>query len=288
MLIPVKYHKRNYPPHIRAEIDEVAGHFDVFKVSATRKFSLHTEYSYGKRKLESELLKKLSVLKNAQKDGVPQLWYSKQWAVAFAEFIKLLCDGEKPTIIEIHPPFSDYAETIEIFLQRYQYFEELVLSEFPCTMILLENRSGSIYKGGKFIISKGRDLRSLCDQISKKNLRLRIALDIPQLLTSYGGPGRLEPEEIRCILDRQNYLQAMTSCIHLWGKKTGITGRLVSHSGDLNTFFRHDIKKNIFLKWMSTFLHDGKSRYFVPEVNSSDSDLESIINDLEEVSITFV
>ena len=111
MLIPVKYHRRNYPPHIKAEIDEIAGHFDVSRMSAARKFSLHTEYSYGKRKLESDLLEKLPVLKNAQKNGVPQLWYSKQWAVEFAKFIKLLCDKEGPTIIEIHPPFTDYAET---------------------------------------------------------------------------------------------------------------------------------------------------------------------------------
>jgi hypothetical protein len=287
ILIPIKYHKRNYPIHIKPGIDEIAGHFDVSKISVTRKFSLHTEYSYGIRKLNSEILKTFSALRNAHNEGVPQLWYSAQWAVEFAEFVKLLCNGGKPTIIEIHPPFSDYIETIDRFLEIYKKFEESILTYSPETKILIENRFGSIYKGGKFLISRGQHLRSLCDHISAKNLKLRIALDIPQLLTAYGGANRLESKAIGSILNRQNILQSMTECIHLWGKRRCKSERIVSHQGDLNTYFDNAEKKAVFLEWMADFLKDQKPRYFVPEVNSSDADLQSIVNDLEKKEIKF-
>lgn len=287
ILIPVKYNTREYPPHIKPKIDEIAGHFDVAKISVNRSFSLHTEYSYGKRKLNSELLNTFPALQNAHKGGVPQLWYSDQWAVEFAEFVKLLCNGEKPTIIEVHPPFSDYTETIDQFLEIYEKFEETILTYSPRTKILIENRSGSIYKGRKFLISKGQHLRSLCDSICAKNLKLRIALDIPQLLTAYGGPVSLELERMRSILNKQSTFQSMIDSIHLWGKRRNEPGRLVSHSGDLNTYFDNAEKKEIFLEWLANFLKDEKPRYFVPEVNSSDEDLECIVNDLESKQIKF-
>jgi hypothetical protein len=201
--------------------------------------------------------------------------------------VKLLCNGEKPTIIEIHPPFSDYTKTIHQFLEIYQRFEESILDDFRKTRIFIENRSGSIYKGGKFVISKGQHLRSLCEHISSKNLKLRIALDIPQLLTAYGGPHKLNPDSLGSILNRQNILRSMTDCIHLWGKRKSESGRTVSHQGNLNTYFENTEKKEIFLEWIAKFLQDNKSRFFVPEVNSSDEDLRSIINDLEKKKITF-
>jgi hypothetical protein len=48
-LIPVKYGKKNYPSPIEANICEIAGNFDVKEISPTSPYSLHTEYSYGKR-----------------------------------------------------------------------------------------------------------------------------------------------------------------------------------------------------------------------------------------------
>jgi hypothetical protein len=113
MLIPIKYHSKSYPHHIKPEIDEVAGHFDVNKISVSRKFSLHTEYSYGARKLNSELLKNFQLIRESNKKGVPQLWFSVEWAIEFAKFIKSLCKKHSPQIIEIHPPFTDYAKSID-------------------------------------------------------------------------------------------------------------------------------------------------------------------------------
>lgn len=103
ILIPIQYHKRKYPDHIRPNIDEIAGHFDVHEISPNRNFSLHTEYSYGKRNLTSEVIKQFTTLQNSNKEGVPQLWYSELWAIEFAEFVKTLCNGKAPSIIEIHP-----------------------------------------------------------------------------------------------------------------------------------------------------------------------------------------
>lgn len=287
MLIPIKYRYLNYPCHIQPEIDEVAGHFDKTNLSTSRAFSLHTEYAYDKRRFDSELMSKFQTISSANKKGIPQLWHSESWAVEFAGFIKSLCGERQPTIIEVHPPFSDYTISIDSFLTIYKVFEELILTEFSQTKILIENRSGSRYRGGTFIITKGEHLRELCELITKKKLNLRIALDPPQLLTSYGGPQNLNPNRLEIVLNRQNPLQSMTESIHLWGKKKSAKGRNNSHQGDLNTYFDDSEKKAVFLKWLHNFLNDGNDRFFVPEVNSSDEDLRSIVDDLESYNIVF-
>ena len=68
MLIPINYHGRTYPQHIKPKIDEVAGHFDVSSISVQRKFSLHTEYSYGARKLNTDLIKDFILIDTAAPD----------------------------------------------------------------------------------------------------------------------------------------------------------------------------------------------------------------------------
>lgn len=287
MLIPIQYHSRKYPDHISPEIDEVAGHFDKKGINNSRKFSLHTEYSYGARKLDTDLIQKFPTILESNKNGVPQLWYSAKWAIEFADFIKSLCGENSPEVIEIHPPFNDYMGSIDNFLEIYSEFESIVLTYYPSSNILIENRSGSTYKGGKFIITKGKDLRKFCELVASKSLKLRITLDLPQLLTAYGGPQQIDTDNLSTILKRQNAIQSMTKGIHLWGKKKSSNGRTVSHAGDLNSYFEDQDKKGIFLHWLKEFLADGSKRYFVPEVNSSNDDLESIIRDLENYEITF-
>ena len=288
MLIPVKYHHKNYPDHIKPEIDEIASHFDVSAISPIRKFSLHTEYSYGKRRFDSEIIARFQTICNANKSGVPMLWHSEQWAIEFAQFLKLLYKENSPTVIEIHPPFSDYTESIDQFLDIYQVFEKIITELYRSASILIENRSGTIYRGGKFLISKGRDLRSLCDKIDERNLKLKIAFDIPQLLTEYGGSQNLSLKSLDSILNRQFAIREKTKSIHLWGKKRSEKGRLVAHAGDLNTYFEDSDKKQLFLEWLAEFLNDDIDRYFVPEVNSKEDDLWSIVSDLERVGIQFL
>ena len=71
------------------------------------------------------------------------------------------------------------------FVKLYMHFEEEILSTYPDVEILIENRCGSQHSGG-FIISTTGDLYRLVKLIEKYELRLRIALDIPQLFTAHG------------------------------------------------------------------------------------------------------
>lgn len=119
----VKYHNQVYPACIALRIEEIAAHFDTTGVNTSLGRSLHTEYSYGKRKLDSALMKAFPVLAEANKDGVPQLWKSLEGTDAFASFIIGLNGVDiVPRVIEIHPPFSDYADMTG-FVECYSLFE---------------------------------------------------------------------------------------------------------------------------------------------------------------------
>ena len=53
----VKYHTQSYPDDIPLRTEECASHFDSTTVTAELGLSLHTEYSYGKRKFNSAAFK---------------------------------------------------------------------------------------------------------------------------------------------------------------------------------------------------------------------------------------
>ncbi len=73
------------------------------------------------------------------------------------------------------------------------------------------------------------------------------------------------------------------------GKKGNDKGLRVAHSGDLNSFFYDDeVVKAMFLAKMINTFDDNIVRYFVPEVNSSNRDLCSIVNDLKESGFRFI
>lgn len=180
----VKYHSQEYPADIPLQIEECAAHFDISNVKATLDRSLHTEYSYGKRKFDSDLIRQFSTISDAQKNGVPQLWKSEQWAAEFAQFVFSLAGNTAPAVIEIHPPFTDYA-TFDSFLESYKVFENAVSERYPSTQILIENRCGSVYKGGKFMVSKLTEVETLCNLIVQHKLRLKVAYDVPQIYTAH-------------------------------------------------------------------------------------------------------
>ena len=124
MEIPIKYAKREYPEGIKPQIQEVAGHFDVPSIQPIMPFSLHTEYSYGRRKLSTDLLNEFETIRNSHHNSVPRLWFNKDWSKDFSKFVVKLVNGHpSPKIIEIHPPFNDYCNSIEQFLETYQIFE---------------------------------------------------------------------------------------------------------------------------------------------------------------------
>jgi len=281
----IKYHSQEYPADMPLRIEEIAAHLDVQKVAGALDWSLHTEYSYGKRKFDSEIVSHYPDIISANKDGVPQLWKSKAWASQFADYVIELVNGVKvPKVIEIHPPFNDYTD-ISGFVSTYSVFEEKIKEHFPDVEILIENRCGSVYKGGKFIVSKLQDVEALCSELSRTGLGLKIAYDVPQIYTAHNA--KTEGEYIS-LLERTKEIRPFIGGVHLWGKRLSETGRKVSHCGDLTSYFGDEAVKESFLMAFKDCFDDGTPRKMVLEVNSGNTDLNSIIADLKSVGVQFI
>lgn len=283
----VKYHKQTYPPNIPLHLEEVAGHFDIKKVCPDSSYSLHTEYSYGSRLFKNALLQKYPEIIQANKNGVPMLWKNKTWAEKFAEFlIELTKPVHAPKVIEIHPPFNDYMESIEEFIETYKVFEEIIKNTFTQTNIQIENRCGSKYYGGQFLISTVFQIKELCQHIASENLSLRIALDIPQLYTAH----QVTPKKCDGITELLHALKEVRQYIggvHIWGK-TLSNGRRIAHCGNLDTYFNNKALKQAFLDALHQLFNDNQTRNLVLEVNSSNKDLLSIMQDLDSAGFTYL
>lgn len=287
-LIPIIYNKKEYPRTIKSSIYEVAGHFDVKKLIIKGYYSLHTEYSYGARKYNSDIIRPYLSLREANIRGVPQLWFSKQWSEEFAEFIiELTSNCDAPSIIEIHPPFSDYSN-LETFIENYTLFNSLIKQQFSDTRFFIENRCGSVYHGGSFIISKINHLLELSSEIDRLSVDLKITLDIPQLFTAHN----ITPtnaDTVEELFKNIKKIRHNICGIHLWGKRKNPTGRPIAHNGDLNSYFDNDMEfKDRFLYLLYNAFDDEVSRFFVPEVNGKLDDLHAIVHDLEESGFTFI
>ena len=282
----IKYHSQAYPTNIPLRIEEVAAHFDIAKIQASMRCSLHTEYSYGKRMLNNAIITNFPALVSAQKDGIPQLWKNVQWAEEFANFIFCLVGNRgAPRVIEIHPPFSDYTD-MRGFIEAYSIFEQMIISAYPNVDILIENRCGSIYRGGKFIISRIEDMEELCGYIQSNDLKMRIACDIPQIYTAHKAQ---RTEEYIRLLERVSGLKAFIGGVHLWGKTKTSTGRRIAHCGDLNSYFEYDAAaKAAFLSEFAECFGDNAVRKMVLEVNSGAEDMRSILEDLLQAGVKFV
>lgn len=290
LLIPVKYNNRGYPSNITPKIQEVAGHFDKKRIAPKLAYSLHTEYSFGKRELKSALIENFNTLSTSHKDFVPQLWFNIKWAEEFIEFIqRLVGDNKPPKIIEIHPAFDDYCKSIADFIKIYEIFEKGILTVFSDVEIVIENRFGSRYRKGNFLISTAEDLFELHQLINTKKLKLRIVLDFPQLFTSYRlTTGLFTREKIESVIQSVTYFRESISGIHIWGKKKYGNKIARAHMGNLDTYFEDENLKEDFLRCVFSLLDDGKPRYFVPEVNSNDKDLAIIVQDFIKFGFKFV
>ena len=291
-LIPVKYHNKNYPDAIVPLLNEVAGNLDSKQILTHMPYSLHTEYSYMKRNLNSDLLSDLDELRDSHKNRIPQLWKSMKWSEQYAIFImRLIGDSIAPEVIEIHPPFKDYCRNVESFWERYMVFFNIISAKYPETKIIIENRCGTMYIGAPFIFSTCNDVLQLCQFLSTTNHELGVIVDYPQLFSAE----KIKMDNIRLdkILQFNENLKPyakIVDAIHLWGKKKSKdSNRWSAHSGDLNTFFSNDVeKKRNFIDSMKNTYCDEKARYFIPEVNTSENDLKNIVNDLLNAGITFV
>lgn len=284
----IKYHKRQYPDFIPLDIQEVAGHFDIAQVRADMPYSLHTEYSYGKRLFTNKFIESNTTLATAHKNGVPQLWKNSDWAEDFASFvISNVVRLREPEVIEIHPPFDDYTDNLHDFIERYKRFEDKVIEKYPNVKIQIENRCGSIYHGGKFSLSTIEQLIDLCEIIEKSKLNLRVALDIPQLYTAHVVSTKTSDKAIN-LLEKLFEIREYIDGVHLWGKNN-INGRRIAHNGDLNTYFMGDQDlKMKFLQSLEVLFSDDKVRHLVLEVNSSDKDITSIVSDLMVSNFIYV
>lgn len=281
----VKYHSQTYPADIPLRIEECAAHFDVVSVRAELSRSLHTEYSYGKRKFDSELVQQFPAIISAQKDGVPQLWKDDKWAAEFAEFVFALSGTDIPSVIEVHPPFKDYTDW-DRFVCSYKVFEDLVFARFPEVSILIENRCGSLYRGASFLVSKSQEVETLCDLIVRNSLKLKVAYDIPQIYTAHNANTQSRYLEL---LSQAESFREQIGGVHLWGKTRTDTGRKVAHCGDLSTYFDGDSEtKSLFLQLFKKVFDDGITRKMVLEVNSGNADLISITSDLRKNGVVFV
>lgn len=280
----IKYHSQQYPNSVPLRTEEIAAHFDIQSVAGNLEWSLHTEYSYGKRNFDSKLISKYPEIIEAQKDGVPQLWKNESWAAEFADFIITLVAGRKtPKVIEIHPPFNDYTD-LSGFIASYSVFESKIKERFSETEILIENRCGSVYRGGKFLISKIQDVAALCDEIDRNRLSLKIAFDVPQIYTAHNAS---REAEYIYLLEKAKTVRQYIGGVHLWGKSLSATGRKVSHCGDLNTYFNDSAVKEVFLSAFCDCFNDGITRKMVLEVNSGNEDLISIVSDLQGSGVSF-
>ena len=280
----VKYHNQTYPADIPLRIAECSANFDISSVSSELELSLHTEYSYGKRKLDSALVTCFPSIVSAHRDGVPQLWKDEQWAREFADFVFGLAKNRVPTVIEVHPPFTDYTD-FDSFIQTYKVFEELILERYPEVTLLIENRCGSVYHGGRFLVSKSQEVEELCNRIVQNNLRLKIAYDVPQIYTAHNVK---KPAKYIELLEQAVAYREQIGGVHLWGKRKSETGRKVAHCGDLNSYFENDIAvKMAFLQAFYDTFNDGIVRKMVLEVNSGNEDLLSILEDLRSIGVSF-
>ena len=289
-LIPITYHSKKYPKNVISNIDEIAGNFDKDIINPKREYSLHTEYSHMKRKLDNRLINKYPELKKSERENIPQLWKSKEWAREFANFIiELVGNNIPPKIIEIHPPFNDYCKNFSLFFDIYEEFEKIISAELPNTNIFIENRCGTFYKGGKFIISNGKSIIQFLQELEVRKLRLKLVLDYPQVFSAESI--KMDDIKLKKIIEFNNNIKPYISHIggfHLWGKRKSQTGRWTSHTGYLNTFFsNNNLLKDEFISSVVNTFDDNDIRFFVPEVNSSEEDLQSIIFDLLKYDVKF-
>ncbi len=304
--IPVRYSSTAYPSDIPPKIQEAtANFFNFFKHKKTLQktslpyLSLHTDPGYlGKKDIfvASKLPNEFPIISenvfNFGNRCVSKLWFNKKWSKEFSGFLVMLTEGIEPSrikVIEVHPPFDTYCDSLEIFLQIYEAFEEIALKEFPAAVINIKNRVNSVpnRKGGKFLLSTNHDIIKLSNLISKSNLKLKLVLDIPQLLSEHHGNALLSEKKIKEVLAPIRDVRDYISGTHIWGydlneEKGG------QHGADLNTYFNNDKKlKTCFLREICKLFNDGKKRYFVPEVGSTTA-VQSIVNDLRNTGIEFV
>lgn len=169
-----------------------------------------------------------------------------------------------------------------MFLDRYLTFEKEIHKIYPNTIIVIENRSGAIYRGGKFIIGKAKEIVELCEKIKTRNINLGVVLDFPQLLTAERlDTLKFKTDKYFSLIDEISKYRDIIKGVHIWGKKKSESGRWVAHAGNLNTYFDNNEEyKRVFIDGIKRICDDNTKRFLVPEVNTGADDLASIMKDI--------
>ena len=282
VLEAVRYGSHSYPVGVEPVLDEVPAHFDIKTPKTLRPYSMHTEYAAGVRRFDSPLLADLDVILSSSRRGVPELWTSEEWSKELAEFVRrFAATGLPPSVVEVHPPFRRYCGDVSDFLGTYEVFERDLAQQLPNAEIVIENRRGSRY-GGRFLVSTVADLLELIRGLQGCKLRLRIALDIPQLLSAEAAGESLSSALVARVFRSLATSAAMIRTIHIWGR------RRAAHVGTLDDLVGRDQRvKEALLQGMLQLLGDGRPRLLVPEVNSGQEDFTAIIQDLQEAGFHF-
>lgn len=289
-LILVRYKDAVYSGRVRSSVRMVDGHFDAGPVVETGRYLLSTEFSYGRRKFNSETMAKCAEVIRASRDGLPLLWFSKEWSLAFVHFIELLTEAAaQPEAIEVYPPFTAYMTTINDFLNVYLYFEEGIKRLFPGSKIMICNRNKAAQRDMKFLISSADDLEQLCEAIAKYQLDLRIGLDVSQLLETEAYHARyMGDDKIRILFGKVKGFRDYVSGIHVLGKMRGADGRKSTNSEDFDSMFGNSRnKKRAFLESLAFVFDDEVARYFVPEITGGIDRINSVVRDLQSAGFLF-
>jgi len=312
ILIPIKVEKRNYPPHITAELQEISGDFAIEKnLSVNFPYSLHTESSHSihirkKKKItfNSKIITDFKSIASAQRNGIPQLWCNVEWSNEFFEFINWLVGSSiPPEVLEIHPPFNDYCTSFEQFLDIFKIFQNKFYGKYNDTKVVIENRFGTMYKDedgkeGRFLLSTCNDILKFADILyNNSDIGLKIVLDYPQIFSAIISEDNkvsmdnLERavEKIKSFNKDLKKYRTVISGLHMWGKQKNKNEKWNPHSGDFDTFFSNNQSlKYDFLESVFDAFNDDIPRYFVPEVYlGSQNDLHSIVRDMEKVNFVF-
>jgi len=280
-LILVGYGKQTLPAGVSARMVEVPAHLDIKCINPVGDYSLHTEYSSKTRRFDSPLLGGLDVLKDSQRNGVPELWTSVAWAREYAALVKrLVAGGLPPSQIEIHPPFCSSAATTDVFLERYEAFEEAIQAEYPACGIVMENRFGTKHPH-KFLMSDSGSILAMGQALQQTNLKLGIALDVPQMFTAAYGSKHAVGLEAVTLLSQLMPIHDRIHTLHIWGRAAGGG----AHGGGLDGLFDANTDaKRACLQALRNLICDGDSRYLVLEVRRA-ADVAGIIEDLEEAGM---
>ncbi len=309
--IPIQCQNHKYSSFIPQIQERSANFFNFYKHkkdiqnTAVRYLSLHTDHGYRGLNtifIASELQNEYpSISKHVvelRDRCMAKLWCDdKEWSNDFSNFIAKLAEGRehKIKIIEIHPPFKEYCDSLETFIERYKPFEEKVLNKFPSATICIENRFNNLRtkKFGQFILSVNEDIIKLTKLISDNHLRLKLVLDIPQLFAEHYDDKLIsEGWMISKVLGPLRDIRSFIHSTHIWGKTdNGV------HNADLNIYFNNNLKvKECFLREICKLFDDSIPRYFLPEVLSKNEEMtveesiESIMSDLRnpKLDIKFV